>query len=233
MAFKIWINAFIPRDVPDYTETIPQGRHSGKTAVPLPRIARLNPFNLIKNFDDGYLTDQRAFDSKESASSRMHSLAEMSWGLQGWSIKQQTHTSSGTTEVDLKTGEQLDFDTADMSRCSFSGLAAVNVPGNIAVSQMLYIKGAAADPLVSAAADIDYTGSFKLTFVNSSSITIDYDLKIDTFPAFEGYVQFGDSPATLFTVPPPHGNTVAGLPGDANRPLKGSMTFTTPITVTP
>jgi hypothetical protein len=44
----MWINAFIPRVVAGYTENIVGGRHAGKTAIPLPKMARLNPLNTFK-----------------------------------------------------------------------------------------------------------------------------------------------------------------------------------------
>jgi hypothetical protein len=39
---KIWINAFIPFEVADYTVRLPDGEFTGLTAIPLPAVARLN-----------------------------------------------------------------------------------------------------------------------------------------------------------------------------------------------
>jgi hypothetical protein len=49
-----WLNAFIPRVVPDYTVELTAGPHKGKTAIPLTRWARpwpglpwLSPSNMF------------------------------------------------------------------------------------------------------------------------------------------------------------------------------------------
>jgi hypothetical protein len=42
---KIWVNAFIPREISGYTVELPPRDGTGKTAFPLPLIARLNPLN--------------------------------------------------------------------------------------------------------------------------------------------------------------------------------------------
>jgi len=171
MALRIWINAFIPKTVTGYTRVIARGTHSGKTAIPLPAIANLNPVNLWKDitnvFDTGYLTDQRDFDTAPGASVRMRSWVEMDPST--FSVTSSGHESSGTTEVDLKNGTQLGFKIADMSRCVWnppkirplstsSSFPAPVFPGSPLGSSavMLELEAAAGDPLVSAAADIDY-----------------------------------------------------------------------------
>jgi hypothetical protein len=55
MAVNIWINALIPMTVPGYTKLISKGANVGKTAVPLPFLARIDPFNAFKASDAGYL----------------------------------------------------------------------------------------------------------------------------------------------------------------------------------
>ena len=72
----IWINAFIPRDVPGYTETIAVGAHAGKTAVPLPGPARLNPMK-VRSEEMRHLTDQRTFSNSPTCERATRSLAEM------------------------------------------------------------------------------------------------------------------------------------------------------------
>jgi hypothetical protein len=71
----VWIDAFIPKDVPGYTQLITKGTNAGKTAVPLPTLARLNPLNTFKDWSAGYLTDQRTFSTDPTSSVRMRSLA--------------------------------------------------------------------------------------------------------------------------------------------------------------
>ncbi len=231
MTLTVWINAFIPKNVPGYTVVVnASGRHSGvhtgKTAVPLPKSARLNPFNLIKNFDAGYLTDQRTFSDMFPAgrmpSVRMRSLAELTFGPTQMVnvLSKQIHESTGTTEVDMEIGSQLGFKVADMSRCSW-------MLAEDRSSIRLIVKGQAADPLVSTAADIDYEGTFTITENHpiKGVVTVEFSGKIDAFPAFECYARMNNVTKTLFTAPPPPGNTVLSLPGPANRPVTGKVTF--------
>ncbi|MDH5326966.1 MAG: hypothetical protein OEZ68_14505 [Gammaproteobacteria bacterium] len=252
MRLRVWINAFIPGHVAGYTQTISAGTHRGKTAVPLPGVARANPMNLFKSLDAGYLTDQRSFSSSATASHRMQSWVEFE--LSGTPrIVGKGHTSSGTTEVNMDTGAQLDFAYADMGRCSFSpltmyqelagrrcgatqyrvplgGYAAVCYPSSVPPPHPLYrthLTAAAGDPLVSAAADIDYTGMFELSLdpARPAKCTITFKGKIDEFPAFECYAKLNNVVKTLFHAPPPSGNTVTDLLGQAKRPIRGSASF--------
>src|SRR5262249_55625422 len=135
------------------------------------------------------------------------------------------HQSSGTTGVDIVSGVQTGFKVADMSRCSFGPLTILKgLPNQLKAT--LSVKGAASDPLVWAAADIDYEGVFTILIDQTSGrITIEFDGKIDAFPAFEGYATYKGTTKALFQTPPPKGNTVMNLPGSANRPQKGSVVF--------
>lgn len=254
MQLKLWINAFIPKDVAGYTRTIRCGAHAGKTAVPLPLVARLNPINLFKNVNAGYLTDQRGFDPGEGASSRMHSMLQLNLAT-GIQILRQEHISSGTTEVDIETGKQLGFGTADMSRCTFGKLQPVRRPGGSVASPQVYrafpigtglrvarpapvpantpeevgvtLDAAAGDPLVSTAADIDYEGRFLIKVYSRSPyrVRVELDAKIDAFPAFEAYAALGASVKTLFRAAPPPGNTVTDLAFGASRDVSAAADF--------
>jgi hypothetical protein len=44
----VWLNAFIPKDVAGYTRALAAGPHTGKTAIPLPGIARTWPAILSR-----------------------------------------------------------------------------------------------------------------------------------------------------------------------------------------
>ncbi len=116
----VWINAFIPRDVPGYTVAITRGENAGKAAVPLPTAARFPiPFrnNLVKPLHTGYLTDQRSFSADPNASVRMQSFITIS--LLAGQVS-GIHQTSGTTEVNMESGETRDSAEADMSDCQHS-----------------------------------------------------------------------------------------------------------------
>jgi hypothetical protein len=235
---KIWINAFIPRTVSGYTIVIPRGKHAAKTAVPLTGLARMNPLNTFKNLDSGCLTDQRGFESSPFAGVRMQSMAEIE--LSPPSLVATVHRSSGTTEVDTDTGDQLGFKVADMSRCSFSDftVASTTAPGPTSplirpplspsaspVVITIQVKGQASDPLVSAAADIDYEGKSTISFVPGiNRVMVQFIGLIDAFPAFECYASLNGVTKALFNIPPPAGNTVT----DLLCPLHNSCRFSSP-----
>jgi hypothetical protein len=243
---RFWMNAFIPLSVPGYTVTVPTGVHAHKTAVPLPGIARGWPGNWAKDLNAGYLTDQRGFDNKYGASSRMTCMCEIDAGT--GDLMHQEHTSSGTTEVNLVSGAQTGFARADMTRCSYTKLGVAPAPGSappLAIfaagrrastfPQILSAPGGpyasarvrlvamAGDPLVGAAADIDFNGT--LTITGGSMLVVAFDGMIDAFPAYDCYVSFNGATKTVFTNSPPAGNTVADLLGDANRPVFGAVGF--------
>ena len=116
----VWINAFIPRDVHGYTKLIARGQFMGKTAVPLPPVANLRLYNLLKPTGTGYLTDQRAFSSEIGTSVRMQSIARIT--LYPPTLVQHYHLTSGTREVNIATGEDQGGGTADMSDCWTRGV---------------------------------------------------------------------------------------------------------------
>ncbi len=244
---QFWLNAFIPFTVAGYTKVLTAGVHKGKSAIPLPGPARLWPGNTFKHFDAGYLTDQRTFDSAYGASSRMTSMVEIETDTMA--MMREAHTTSGTTQVDLETGAQSGFARADMSRCRFTappmpgvarglpgahftagrGGTTMVMPPRVSVgpaSITLQLAAAAGDPLVGMAADIDYVGTLTVSRpAPGGPVTVNFDGKIDDFPAYDCYASFNGRTQVIFTSAPPAGNTVMNLLGPATRPVTGRATF--------
>ena len=245
-----WISAFIPKSVKGYTQAITKGVHLGKTAVPLPAIARTWPGNWTKDWNAGYLTDQRGFSNSQSASHRMQSSAIVD--LVTKRMLHSAHTTSGTTEVNLVSGVQTGFMNADMSRCSmtqkaptfrgpppFGGVGAhlratqggTTFPGQTRPDPPatgpaeLHLIAKAGDPLVGMAADIDFVGVFTVSPTSGGKFSVSFNGKIDDFPAYECYATFNGVTKTLFTNSPPAGNTVVDLLGFAKRSVSGSVSF--------
>jgi hypothetical protein len=184
--------------------------------------------------------------------------------IRGW------HETSGTTEVNIDSGETQADDRADMSDCEHSrlykmpfefaesiyndletGKAKLEAPNsynlflkgpirhrakrwNAADGQdldkpfgmMVNVTGAASDPLVHAAANIDYDVSFAVGVDPSNARVIVACVGfVDDFPAYECYAKFADTTQTLFTLPPPKGNTVVDLLGGPTRAVTGAVSF--------
>jgi len=225
---KIWINAFIPRDVTGYTFTVTGGVHKGKTAIPCPTaaatLANPNCFRL------GYLTDQRGFDASPTASVRMRSIAEIALlppnfvrhaGLE--------HVTSGTTEIEKTSGAVTCVKDADMRKCHFSNFRSAPDPaapfsGNFFVR--LNVKSGASDPCVNLAADIDYEGEITVfCSPRGGVVEVSFRGTIDSFPAFEMYASLNGVTKPLFRIPPPPGNTVVSLLGGSSTPVSGRVKF--------
>jgi hypothetical protein len=209
----------------------------------------INPFNFLgdnkvfKGPDIGYLTDQRDFDKSFDASSRMQSWIEITVAPHP-GIVNSGHRSSGTTEVYIDTGEQRGFDRADMSRCSFTPLRteppairggtyrtpllgiplSVEYPVSGDPIHKVELSAAAGDPLVSAAADIDYKGTISVQ-MSATRCHVSFDGFIDDFPAYDCYAQVGGVTKLLFKVPPPKGNSVTDLLGGPSRRVMGRAAF--------
>ena len=136
------------------------------------------------------------------------------------------HVTSGTTEIDKTSGAVTCAQAADMSRCSFSDFQVVPdvFLGNYTIK--LKVKGAASDPCVNLAADIDYEGDISVfCSPRGNLVEVSFDGKIDAFPAFEMYARLNGVTAVLFKKPPPPGNTVTNLVFGANTPVSGRVRF--------
>lgn len=219
----IWINAFIPGNVPGYTFTVPAGPHAGESAIPCPTavatIANPNCFRL------GYLTDQRGFDNRPSAPVRMRSIAEIQ--VLAPRLVRTDHVTSGTIEINRNTGAVTCTQPADMRRCSFTGFSVAPrlIPAGSYLIRLSY-RGAASDPCVNLGADIDYFGDIEILCTPASNqIEVSVSGRVDSFPAFEMYASLGSVTLPLFTLPPPAGNTVVNLLGGASTPVAGRAVF--------
>jgi hypothetical protein len=167
---------------------------------------------------DCFLTDQRGFSNHIHAKSRLHSEFNIAPG--SWPTRlSQLHYCDPKTEVDCEDGDVEGTETGDTSRMGFALLPSrvCSPSGPFEVE----LKCAACNPLAPTSrlfGDIDYHG--RVT-VAPASRTIEIDLWIDAFPAFEAYATINDGAGvTVFQEPPPAGNTVMNLPASANRRVR-------------
>jgi hypothetical protein len=202
---KVWLNAFIPRDVDGITEPAPSV-HSGKTMLrgPIPFVS------------DCYLTDNRGFDSNIQALSRMHSEIEID--VTGPTIVSFKHRCDPTHEIDCKYGDEECTESGNTSDMSFSNLRSSS--GLIQVD----LKAAANNPCHRGSPYIDYEGTIT---INVGARTVEFNGKIDEFPAFEMYASIngGNIGRVIFQEMPLPGKSPWDLPGGANRALRKSGTI--------
>ncbi|MGO9779919.1 MAG: hypothetical protein ACLPKE_17660 [Streptosporangiaceae bacterium] len=224
--FKVWVNAFIPANVPGVT--IPRPNHTGESMVP-----GAGPPGWVvgaKTTDECYLGDSRDFDNEIHSSSRMHSEVEVGHLDTAPAVDFQWHQCGTSHGIDLSSGDELESATAPTSRMQFSNLrgnatvdpvAGVHIDPNPNLVQIDY-DGAAAMPLLPSP-DIDMNFTYKADPVAG---TVGFDGMVDEFPAYEIYASADNgSPKTLLNLMPPPGNTPLNLIGDADRPVSGSASF--------
>lgn len=227
MRLKLWICAFIPGDVPGYTRTIPTGPHVGKTAIPMPALARLHPLNLTKDWDAGYLTDQRGFEAASDRSVRLRTVSEIELTpiLAGYLglLVHAAHETSGTVELNMASGQVTCSQSADTSACS----AELTLVAGLGAPSVMHLRvvGQASDPCVAGAADIDYEGSFKIEAGPGVQVKVSFNGRIDPFPAYECYAELNGVTKELWRFSPAVGADVLNLPGRANTPVFGSANF--------
>lgn len=217
----VWINAFIPKTVANYTVTVPKGTYAGHTAVPMPTpgvLANPDAWPLVGG-NPGYLTDQRDFSDDGNASVRMQSWAEIELRHDFVDYKKSNHISSGTVEVDLTSGDVMCRDNAVLTACTWR--TKQDLGGR---RLTLRVVGKGADPCVNLAANIDYSGKFVVQ-VYGGRVLVSFNGLLDEFPAFEAYTSFNGRTQQLFRSPPPVGNTVTDLLGAAWRQVSGDVSF--------
>ncbi len=175
---KFWVNAFIP-DTLSGAMRVPGGPLAGQTMFE-------GPFT----WSDCFITDNRGFDSRRSASSRTHVEAEVD--VATGTVSSTRLWSSGTKELDCEDGDIECSQTAPVS----GGVAPAYTRVTNPFVHRLAVTSAASDPCVSGAPDVDVNG---VVTINTLARHVEFEGLIDPFPAFEMYVSIdGSPPRTVF-----------------------------------
>jgi hypothetical protein len=223
---KVWVHAFIPENVPGVT--IPRPNHPGETMAP--GLGVLGWVAGAKSASECYSGDSRDFSSEIHASYRMHSEVEIGTLDTTPSITLEWHDCGESHGIDQDTGEELESAKAPASGMAFSNLrgnatadpeGGTEVDPNQNLVQIDY-DGAAAMPLLPSP-DIDMNFTFQ---IDAHAGTIAFSGMVDEFPAYEIYAAVDNgAPQPLLELMPTSGKTPADLPGDADRPVSGSVSF--------
>lgn len=172
--------------------------------------------NGIPIIGDCFLTDQRGFDSARGASARMHSEAFV-WVKPDSYTWSQEHYCGESTEVDCEDGDVEEKKTQNNDNMAFSLLSGSSS------RVVLDFKAARNNPLVAFSPDIDLVGTLTVDRVDKF---VEFQGKVDEFPAFEAYVSInGGDPLTIGQLGPKPGAGPDSLFGDANRDFGGRVTF--------
>jgi hypothetical protein len=200
-AISFWLNTFIPRDIIGATTMLRGGEYKGLMALSKPPC---------------YLTDQRNFSNDLRASSRMHSFVKVNLtNLQSALIQQ--HRCDDLIECDLVSGEVMNKRRVSTSKMTFSLEATTPT----ILIQMDCRYGESVRRAGHGINDIEYKGTIE---VDPTARSIDIDLMICLFPAFEGYAAIDDGPGTvLFRHSPPAGILSLGPPQGARRRIRSRL----------
>src|SRR3712207_1075824 len=96
---KVWLNAFIPKDIPRLTQPLPgNGPFSGKSVIPGPVFT-----DILLN--SCFLVDQRTFSSSPTEEQRAQSLAVIDMTTPR--LTSQVNRLSPTVEINCRTGETI------------------------------------------------------------------------------------------------------------------------------
>lgn len=201
----IWFKAFIPETIKDVTFEIQKGELKGKTYVYGP-----------PHIKEGYLTDQRSFDSDINAKARITLIFKIDLSKDPVKIEDPKKYCDSTKEINIKKGEIIQ---EKVGKITFE-------PEYISIRQgdvKIKFNIEAGNPLVigSGWAKIDFNGtiSIKKNMLKFSGF-------IDCFPAFEGYFQVNNNPVKeIFRIEPEEGKTPNYLIGSADRQVEEEVKF--------
>ena len=198
---SFWLNAFIPRDVFGATTMLRRGEYKGLMAL---------------SGRPCYLTDQRNFSNDLCASSRMHSFVKVDLTTSQPVLTQQ-HRCDDLIQCDPATGEVLSKHRVGTSKMTFS----LEATTPIILIQMDCRYGESVRRDGHGINDIEYKGTIE---IDPTARSIDIDLMICLFPAFEGYAAIDDGAGTvLFRHAPPAGILALGPPRGAKRRIRARL----------
>ena len=210
---RIWLNSFIPLNLED-VQPVVVGPHVGKTMLPSPA-----------PIDAWFLTDGREFSSEPESLSRMHSEVELD--LMNFALLREFHKCDPTVQVDHKTGEELCCEVADSDHMAFSDFKFLPQLRTMTLS----LKGSTKNAClklgpVKISPNLDYEGGISLKLHdNDCDLTVEFDGKIEPYPAFEMYVAVnGGAAIAVFQMPVEPNATPLSLIGPPQRSVHQSVT---------
>jgi hypothetical protein len=163
-----------------------------------------------------YLTDQRNFSNDLWASSRMQSWVKVDLS-DAEPVLTQQHRCDDLIECDLLSGEVLNKQRVGASKMTFSLEATTPT----ILIQMDCKYGDAIPCAGHGIGETEYKGTIE---IDPAARSIDIDLMICLFPAFEGYAAIDDERgAILFRHAPPAGILSLGPPQGAKRRIRSRL----------
>jgi hypothetical protein len=163
-----------------------------------------------------YLTDQRNFSNDPRASSRMHSLFKVDLTTSTPVLTQQ-HRCDDLIECDAAGGDVLKKQRVGTSKMKFS----LESTTPTILIQMDCRYGDSIPRAGHGIGETEYKGTIE---IDPAARSIELDMMICLFPAFEGYAAIDDGTGTvLFRHAPPAGILNLGPPRGAKRRIRARL----------
>ncbi|HNP83413.1 MAG TPA: peptidoglycan-binding domain-containing protein [Nitrospira sp.] len=201
-----WINAFIP-DPSGTTYVLPApGISTGLSMIVVPSLSEHSPIPRTRAF----LGDNRGFSSNVMASSRIHSLVQITnVETETPQIQSADNHCGASHEIDMESGKIIATATAPATRIRFLNLrgnTTIDPNGGVLVDSpnphfiQIDYEAAANLPLLSFSPDIDMVGTLG---IDRDNRTFRFRGSVDGFPAFEAYASFNlGAPVAVFQLSP-------------------------------
>lgn len=187
----VWINVFIPLDLPGATVRVPDGPYAGKSALDIGSAV--------------LLTDQRAFSREPAAPSRMHSYVRLELSA-GEPVVTVGHRVAPAITCDRLTGAVV-----RRSHPSGRGMTAQVVSRDPVVVSLDCATTSPDPELPTALSELAYRGT--ITYLPADR-ALSVDLMVGLFPSTEGYgavnggtgvILFRQAPLPIAAVHAPRG----------------------------
>ncbi|WP_430111007.1 hypothetical protein [Paenibacillus sp. B1-33] len=217
---RLWLNAFIPRDIPGITVPVPN--HPGNLTMLVPK----NYGGIDALIPDCYTTDQRSFNDNPLASSAMHSEITIDVSGEVPIPRFEIHNTHCTYRLECSSGYEICNGQSPTYDMHFKNLRTI-IPNIFEID----LEASAKDPCIPEApldiGSVDIRGTIRIDAreKRSGSVTVSFNGLIEPFPAFEMYAVANATVTQNVFVRPPIGPT-SSLIGGPNIIVQESVTLT-------
>ncbi len=203
-----WINAFIPHNIPNYTQEAPSPPWNGETVIPYP-------------FTWCAFTDQRDYSNDFDASHRMQSSIKVKFNNHTSDINfLPSHDIDHTIEIRCVEGTVTCQKLGDKDKMKWKQPTIQNstlFKIDLTAKANNPCTGGFGSPIA-----IDYKGTLTLNFATREG---SFRGKVDKFPAFEAYVVIRNNSPIAIDKERNSGNEVTDLFGPARKSFAGSFNW--------
>ncbi len=230
---KVWVNAFIPKDISGLTYSVKNSSEKTYLKFPVKNVCDVFSGTIpwSEHLIGSFLTDNRDFDNSLANGvkrSRMHSNILLD--ILNKKVLAQTHLCGETKQIDAATGRVLKKGTAESTQMGFSAFEYHTDTESFTFN----LDGRAQNPLAlpefipnaltrACVPDIIYGGTF---VINMKKREVTFTGYVTEFPAFEIYFSVnGGQPLKLLIMSPKEGADPNALFKGDSEPINTQIKF--------